>query len=113
MRTRLIVTAAVVPAIAASLCVGAVRADPLPAQNGGGCNMVWHLSKPGGDNMMAGSAHGEGAANMFDVLAASRMTTAVSAGARAEDRRVNARTYLLETHMPRPSAGGAPPRGVA
>jgi hypothetical protein len=33
--------------------------------------MVWHLSQPGGDNMMAGSAHGigQGAANMFDLLA--------------------------------------------
>jgi hypothetical protein len=47
------------------------RCQALPAQNGGGCNMVWHLSQPGGDNMMAGSAHGtgQGAANMFDLLA--------------------------------------------
>ena len=36
-----------------------------------GCNMVWLLSRPGGDNVMAGSAHGtgQGAANMFDLLA--------------------------------------------
>jgi hypothetical protein len=70
MSKRLSATAAVV-VIAASLSVGAARADQLPAQNGGGCNMVWHLSEPGGDNMMAGSAHGtgQGAANMFDVLA--------------------------------------------
>jgi hypothetical protein len=31
--------------------------------------MVWHLSDAGGTNMMAGSAHGAGAANMFDALA--------------------------------------------
>lgn len=31
--------------------------------------MVWHLSDAGGTNMMTGSAHGAGAANMFDALA--------------------------------------------
>jgi hypothetical protein len=71
MSKRLIAAAAVVLTVAASLPVGGAKADLLPAQNGGGCNMVWHLSEPGGDNMMAGSAHGtgHGAANMLDLLA--------------------------------------------
>ena len=57
MSKSLIATVSAVLAIAASLPVGAAKA--LPAQNGGGCNMV------------AGSAHGtgQGAANMFDLLA--------------------------------------------
>ena len=67
MSKKLITT--IVCAIAASLQVGAANADQLPPQNSGGCNMVWHLSDAGGTNMMAGGAHGEGAANMLDVLA--------------------------------------------
>jgi hypothetical protein len=72
MSKKLITTISVVFAIAASLQVGAAKADQVPAQNGGGCNMVWHLSEAGGTNMMTGSAHGtgEGAANMQDIVLA-------------------------------------------
>lgn len=48
MSKSLIATVSAVLAIAASLPVGAAKA--LPAQNGGGCNMVWHLSQPGGEH---------------------------------------------------------------
>jgi hypothetical protein len=68
MSKKLITTISIVFAIGASLQVGAAMAEQLPAQNGGGCNMVWHLGDAGGTNMMAGSAHGAGAANMLDVL---------------------------------------------
>ncbi len=69
MSKKLITTISTVCAIAASVPVGKATADLLPAQNGGGCNMVWHLSDAGGANMITGSAHGAGAANMFDALA--------------------------------------------
>jgi hypothetical protein len=69
MSKKLITALSVVFAVAASLQAGTAKADQLPPQNGGGCNMVWHLSEAGGTNMMAGSAHGQGAANMQDVLA--------------------------------------------
>ena len=66
MSKKLITTISIVFAIGASLQVGAAMAEQLPAQNGGGCNMVWHLSEAGGTNMMAGSANGtgQGAARM-------------------------------------------------
>jgi hypothetical protein len=72
MSKKLMTTISVVFAIAASLTAGSAKAGQVPAQNGGGCNMVWHLSDAGGTNMMAGSAHGtgEGAANMLDVVLA-------------------------------------------
>ncbi len=72
MSKKLITALSVVFAVAASLQAGTAKADQLPAQNGGGCNMVWHLSEAGGTNMMAGSAHGtgQGAANMQDIVLA-------------------------------------------
>jgi hypothetical protein len=72
MSKKSITTFSVVFAVAASLQAGAAKADQVPAQNGGGCNMVWHLSEAGGTNMMAGSANGtgQGAARMQDTALA-------------------------------------------
>jgi hypothetical protein len=39
-----------------------------PPQQGGGCHMVFSPSPTGLTNMMAGSANGEGAANMAAML---------------------------------------------
>jgi hypothetical protein len=39
-----------------------------PPQQGGGCHMVFSPSSGGLSNMMAGSANGEGAANMAAML---------------------------------------------
>lgn len=39
-----------------------------PPQGGGGCNMVANPSSTGLFHMMAGSSHGNGQANMIDML---------------------------------------------
>ncbi len=59
--------------MALTLASGALVAIPVagatgPPQQGGGCHMVSSPSSTGLDNMMAGSANGEGAANMADML---------------------------------------------
>jgi hypothetical protein len=65
-------------ASAAVVAVPGAAADTGPPQQGGGCNMVFgpgfHAPNSNGlDNMMTGSANGEGAANMADML--SRFST--------------------------------------
>ena len=67
-----------------ALASGTVVAIPVagatgPPQQGGGCHMVFSPSSAGLTNMMAGSAHGEGAANMSDML--SRFSTLEFCGA--------------------------------
>jgi hypothetical protein len=64
MKKKLITMTSLVFAIAPSLPVAVAKADP--PQNGGGCNMVWHLSDAGATNMMAGSANGAGQTHMIE-----------------------------------------------
>jgi hypothetical protein len=66
MSKRLITTMSMVSALAAAVAVPAAAGEGGPPQGGGGCHMVF--SSSGLTNMMAGSAHGEGAANMVDML---------------------------------------------
>lgn len=75
MSRKLITTISMAVAFATSFVVAipVAGADPGPPQQGGGCNMVFgpafHSPNSNGlDNMMSGSANGEGAANMPDML---------------------------------------------
>jgi hypothetical protein len=78
MSKKLITTISMALALATGgVAIPVAGADTGPPQQGGGCNMVFGpLNSPnssGLDNMMAGSANGEGAANMADML--SRFST--------------------------------------
>jgi hypothetical protein len=78
MSKKLITTISMALALATGgVAIPVAGADTGPPQHGGGCNMVFGpLNSPnssGLDNMMAGSANGEGAANMADML--SRFST--------------------------------------
>jgi hypothetical protein len=80
MSKKLITTILMTLALAsgAVVAIPVAGADTGPPQQGGGCNMVFGplLHSPNSsalDNMMAGSANGEGAANMGDML--SRFST--------------------------------------
>ena len=55
-------------AAAAALCAAPMAAGDGPPQGGGGCHMVSSASSTGLDHMMAGSANGNGAANMVEML---------------------------------------------
>jgi hypothetical protein len=70
MRKKLITTIWMTVALAscAVLAIPVADADTGPPQQGGGCHMVFSPSSTGLTNMMAGSARGEGAANMADML---------------------------------------------
>jgi hypothetical protein len=74
MRKKLITTIWMAVAFASgAVAIPVAAADSGPPQQGGGCNMVFgpafHSPNSSGlDNMMAGSANGEGAANMADML---------------------------------------------
>jgi hypothetical protein len=58
-------------AVAATSLLGApaAAANGGPPQGGGGCHMVTSPSSSGLSHMMAGSAHGEGAGKMIEMLA--------------------------------------------
>jgi hypothetical protein len=80
MSKKLITTISMTLALAtgAGVAIPVAGADTGPPQQGGGCNMVFgpafHSPNSNGlDNMMTGSANGEGAANMADML--SRFST--------------------------------------
>jgi hypothetical protein len=64
--TRAGLAAAAVTAVSASIVPAAAASGP-PA-GGGGCHMVASPSATGLDHMMAGSANGNGAANMITML---------------------------------------------
>ena len=75
MSKKLITTIWMTGALASAGGVGipVAGANTGPPQQGGGCNMVFgpalHSPNSSGlDNMMTGSANGEGAANMQDML---------------------------------------------
>ena len=73
MKKRITAISMMVAVAGAVVGIPVAGADPGPPQQGGGCNMVFgpafHSPNSSGlDNMMAGSAHGEGAANMVDML---------------------------------------------
>jgi hypothetical protein len=75
MSRKLIATISMMVALAtgAVVAIPVAGADAGPPQQGGGCNMVfgpafYSPNSSGLDNMMTGSAHGEGAANMVDML---------------------------------------------
>lgn len=68
MSKKLVTTISMVSAIAVSVVASPVATAGGPPQGGGGCHMVFSPSPNGLNNMMAGSAHGEGAANMGDML---------------------------------------------
>ena len=59
---------AVAAALTAPASVPAAAADTGPPQGGGGCHMVQSPSSTGLDQMMTGSANGNGAAEMGDML---------------------------------------------
>lgn len=79
MSKKLITTISMTVAFAtgAVVAIPVAGADAGPPQQGGGCNMVFgpafHDSNSSWLNMMTGSANGEGAANMQDML--SRFST--------------------------------------
>lgn len=69
-RSRSVLGKATVLAVVTAASVSAV---PLvtaagPPQGGGGCHMVSSPSPSGLEHMMAGAAHGQGQANMIDML---------------------------------------------
>lgn len=69
MYKKLITTISMVSALAvAAVASRASAAGAGPRQSGGGCHMAFSPSSTGLANMMVGSAHGEGAANMADTL---------------------------------------------
>jgi hypothetical protein len=70
MSKKLITTISMTVALAggAVVAIPVAGADTGPPQQGGGCHMVFSPSSTGLTNMMAGSAHGQGAANMADML---------------------------------------------
>lgn len=75
MSKKLLTTISMTMALASGgvVAIPAASADSGPPQQGGGCNMVFgpafHSPNYNGlINMMAGSANGEGAANMQDML---------------------------------------------
>jgi hypothetical protein len=69
MNKMLITIVSTITALAlAAAMTSAAFADGGPPQGGGGCHMVFSPSSTGLTNMMAGSAHGEGAANMANML---------------------------------------------
>jgi hypothetical protein len=72
MSKKLITTIWMTVALASSaVAIPMAGADPGPPQQGGGCNMVFgpffHSPNSNWLNMMAGSANGDGAANMADM----------------------------------------------
>jgi hypothetical protein len=66
MSKRLITTMSMLSALAAVAVPGATAAGGPP--QGGGCNMVYNPGRTGLTQMMLGSSHGEGAANMAEML---------------------------------------------
>jgi hypothetical protein len=58
----------VVFASGALVAIPAASAHTGPPEQSGGCHMVFSPSATGLTNMMAGSANGEGAGNMADML---------------------------------------------
>ena len=64
--TRAGLAAAAVAAVSVSVVPAAAASGPPPG--GGGCHMVASPSATGLDHMMAGSANGNGAANMITML---------------------------------------------
>jgi hypothetical protein len=69
MSKKLTTTISIVSTLAvAALAIPAGAAGGGPPQGGGGCHMVSSPSPTGLANMMDGSAHGQGAANMADML---------------------------------------------
>jgi hypothetical protein len=65
--TRTGLVAAVVTAMSL-FGIAAAAADTAPPEGGGGCQMVASPSSTGLFHMMAGSANGEGAGNMVEML---------------------------------------------
>ena len=62
------ITAIFVALAACAVTIPVAGANGGPPQQGGGCNMVDNPSANGLTNMMSGSAHGQGAANMAQML---------------------------------------------
>jgi hypothetical protein len=69
MSKKLITTISVLSALAAAAVAAPVAtADGGPPQLGGGCHMVWSPSATGLTYMMSGSANGQGAGEMVQML---------------------------------------------
>jgi hypothetical protein len=65
---RKVATAAAAMTAASALAIPATAAGAGPPQNGGGCHMVSSPSRNGLIHMMAGSANGQGAEKMGELL---------------------------------------------